>query len=137
VLFGLGVVVYAWFATGVHAFSPLAYTFVAIPSSLALVAYGVLGGFSTDHALTDYYRTRAADASWTSTAGWIAIAVLAAVLEIIGLILGGRSPNVPTLSTTVDHLLVDHWGRGLLFIAWIVIGTSPLRRLYRLRRRTR
>ncbi len=134
-LVGLGLVVYAWFAAGVHAFSALAYTFIAVPSFVALVLYGLLGGFSSERAVADYYRTRAADTSWANTAGWIGIAVLAAVLEIIGLALGGRSPTVPTLSTTVDHLLVEHWERCLLFVAWIAVGTNPLWRLHLVRRR--
>lgn len=134
VLVVLGLVAYAWFATGVHAFSALAYTVVAIPSFVALVSYGTLGGFSLDDSVADYYRARAAGTSWQSTAGWTTIAVAAAALEASGLALGGQSKSVPTLSTTVDHLLVDHWGRCLLFLAWIAVGASALRRLYLARR---
>lgn len=129
-LLSCAVIAYAWCATGVHAFSASAYVAVAVPSLVALVSYGVLGGFSTRRTdLARYYRTRARDSSWSSVAPWATIALLAVILESIGLALGGRSSTVPTLSTTLDHLLVDHWGRALLFIAWILVGASPLRRL--------
>lgn len=134
-LFGLVVVVYAWYATSVHAFSASAYAVIAVPSLVALVGYGALDGFTPRHSdLADYYRLRAHDTTWKSVAPWTTIALLGVILESIGLALGGRSSTVPTLSTTVDHLLVDHWSRTLLFVAWICVGANPVRRLL-LRRR--
>jgi len=48
------------------------------------------------------------------------------VLEGIGLLFGGRSPTVPTLSTTVDHLLSVHWGRFVLCGVWLSVGWCPV-----------
>jgi hypothetical protein len=129
--------VYAWFASSVKSFSVPAYVLIAVPSLIALLLYGVLGGFSTSRGdVTNYYRTRSATTSWRRAAPWIVVAVLAVALESVGLALGGRSIDVPTLSTTVDHLLVDHWGRFLLFALWLAVGANPLRLLH-LSRQTR
>jgi hypothetical protein len=136
-LFLLGVLVYAWFATGVRPFTAPAYLFIAIPSLAALLLYASFGGFSTNRVdVADYYRHRSLHATWRSVAPWIAVAVLAIALETVGLALGGRSPHAPTLSTTVDHLLVDHWERCVLFVVWIAVGARPLRHLYVVRRRS-
>ena len=43
-------------------------------------------------------------------------------LEAVGLALGGRSADVPTLSTVVDHALGWHLTRLLLFVGWLLIG---------------
>lgn len=137
-LFVVGTLTYAWFATGVRSFTPSAYVFVAVPSLGALLLYGVLGGFSPSRTdVTNYYRVRASSVSWQRAAPWLVVAALALALETIGLALGGRNVDVPTLSTTVDHLVVDHAGRYVLFVLWLAVGTNPLRRLYFLRHRTR
>jgi hypothetical protein len=138
VLFAIGALVFAWFATGTRAFSLSAYVLLAVPSAVALLLYGALGGFSSSRAdVTSYYRVRSSPVSWHRAAPWLVVAILAIALESIGLALGGRSPNVPTLSTTIDHVLVDHWGRFLLFAIWLVVGAIPLHRLFLLRRRAR
>lgn len=125
----------AWLATGVRAFSALAYVVVAVPALGALLAYAALGGFSpSNDEVTRHYRSRSAETTWQNTAPWIVLAALALILESVGLALGGRSPSVPTLSTTVDHLLVSHLGRWLLFVAWLAVGAGPLRRLGLVRR---
>jgi len=54
--------------------------------------------------------------------------VLAIILEVLGLALGGRSTIVPTLSSTFDRLLVNHFERELVFLAWLAVGLSPLMR---------
>jgi hypothetical protein len=136
---GVAVVVlaaaYAWFATSARPFTAHAYVVVAVPSLAALVIYASLGGFLPKRTeITDYYRMRSVRASWRGVAPWLAIALLAIALESAGLALGGRSPHVPTLSTTVDHLLVAHWERFVLFLLWLAVGASPLRRLFLLRR---
>ena len=128
---------YSWSATGVRPFSAPAYTYLAVASLSALVLFGSLGGFSTRDDVRRYYRYRARGTSLKSTAGWIIVALCAVALECVGLALGGRSSSVPTLSTTVDHLLVNHWARTALFFAWLLVGASPLRRLYRAQRRSR
>lgn len=129
-LFVVGALIYAWFATGVRPFSMSAYVFVAVPSFVALLIYGWLGGFSLRRTdVVNYYRVRAPSVSWRRAAPWIVVAALALVLELSGLALGGRSADVPTLSTTMDHLVIDHWGRFALFALWLGVGANPLRRL--------
>jgi hypothetical protein len=137
-LFAVGALCYAWFATGVRSFTPSAYVFVAVPSLGALLLYGVLGGFSPIRTeVTNYYRVRASLVSWQRAAPWLVAAVLALALESAGLALGGRSVDVPTLSTTVDHLVVDHGGRFVLFVLWLAVGANPLRRLFLVQHGTR
>jgi hypothetical protein len=57
---------------------------------------------------------------------WASVAVVALGLEIAGLALGERSAVVPTLSTTIDHLLVTHAGRWLLYVWWLVVGARAI-----------
>jgi hypothetical protein len=125
---------YAWWATGVKPFTTLAYVLIAIPSVLVVTIFAVLGGFSPRRSdVARYYRARSAGATSSSVAPWAALLVVAIVLEAIGLALGGRSPNVATLSTAVDHLLVTHWSRWLLYDLWLAAGAGPLVRLWRVR----
>jgi hypothetical protein len=127
--------VYAWFATGVRSFSIPAYVVLVVPSLAALLFYGALGGFSPRRTdVTNYYRGRSPTTSWHRAAPWVVVAVLALALESVGLALGGRSVDAPTLSTTVDHLVVDHGGRFALLALWLAVGARPLRRLVLLRR---
>jgi hypothetical protein len=60
--------------------------------------------------------------------------IVALALEIVGLALGGRSTAVPTLSTAVDHVLVAHWGRWLLFLWWLWIGARAIEGMSQRRR---
>jgi hypothetical protein len=136
ILIIVAAIAYAWIATYVRPFTSHAYIVVAVPSLAALLIYASLGGFSKRADIDDHYRMRSSSVTWRTVAPWIAIALLAMALESAGLALGGRSPSVPTLSTTVDHLLVDHWERCVLFAAWMAVGASPLRRLRRARRST-
>jgi hypothetical protein len=126
----LVLVAYAWWATGVRPFTTIAYVLIAIPSLLAVFTYALLGGFSPRRTdVTAYYRRRSAGATPKNIGPWTGLLFIAVVLEAIGLALGGRSPNVATLSTTVDHLLVAHWGRWLLYDLWLAVGVGPLVRL--------
>ncbi len=50
---------------------------------------------------------------------WVVLAAAAVVLETVGLVLGGRSATVPTLSTTVDHLMAFRGSRFALFLLWL------------------
>jgi 4-amino-4-deoxy-L-arabinose transferase-like glycosyltransferase len=136
ILIVLGVVAYAWIATSVRPFTTHAYAVVAAPSLAALLFYASLGGFSKRTDIDSHYRARSSSVTWRSVAPWIAIVLLAIALESLGLALGGRSSIVPTLSTTVDHLLVHHWERWVLFAVWMAAGASPLRHLYLVRRGT-
>jgi hypothetical protein len=132
--FVVGVVAYAWIATSVHPFTANAYIVVAVPSLAGPLCYASLGGFSKRTDIGDYYRERSSTVTWRAVGPWIAVALVAIALESAGLALGGRSPGVPTLSTTVDHLLVNHWERCVLFAAWVAVGATPLRRLQLARR---
>jgi hypothetical protein len=133
VLVGL---IYAWWASGVRPFTTLAYVLIALPSLLVVVAYLSLGALSPGRRdVTRYYQERSHDVTLKNVAPWIVVVLLAVALEVVGLALGGRSRDVPTLSTTVDHLLVWHWGRWLLYVAWLSIGLTPVVRLRQFRGR--
>jgi hypothetical protein len=129
-------VVYAWWASGVTPFTMTAYVLVAIPSLLGIATYLFMGGLSPWRKdVTRYYRERAEGITLKSVAPWLVVLALAIILEAVGLALGGRSSDVPTLSTTVDHLLVWHWGRWLFYIVWLFFGALPIVRLWKFRRR--
>jgi hypothetical protein len=124
---------YAWVVAGVAPFSSPSYVLVAIPSVVMVLAYIALGGLSPHHdAVSAYYQRETGDASLSTVAPWIAVLIIAVVLEVIGLSLGGRSSSIPTLSTTVDHLLRFHWERFLMCWAWLTVGVSALIGLRRL-----
>lgn len=124
-------IAYAWWDTGVAPFTALSYTLIALPSLAAVTLYASRGAFSRHRAdLTNYYRTRARRVSFSSAAPWLVVLLAAVALEAVGLALGGRSLSVPTLSTTVDHLLRWHWERGVLCTVWLLVGASPLWRLW-------
>ena len=126
--------IYAWVTAGVPPFSALSYVLIAIPSVAFVVAYARMGGLSRDNdAVSSYYQQRSDTTTFSNVAPWTALLVAAIVLELIGLCLGGRSASVPTLSTTVDHLLARRWERSTLCFAWLLAGAVPLLRLRRLR----
>lgn len=123
--------IYAWFATGLTPFSDAAYVALSVPAALALVLYVVLGGFSASRDdITSHYRTRAAS---TGVSPWACVVAVALGLEVAGLALGGRSQEVPTLSATVDHLLVTHGGRWVLYVWWMWVGARAIAPLATLR----
>lgn len=119
---------YAWFATGVAPFTVGAYVLVAVPSLFVLALY------ARDEARSsrgDHERRRGSPlgpTSRTDVVPWLAVLALALGLEAFSLALGGRSARVPTLSTTLDHLLVTHGLRGVLFLLWLAVGVVPLHR---------
>lgn len=122
--------VYAWAATNARPFSTISYLLVALPSVAFTVAYVAMGGLSPRHPEgSDYYEQRVAETSLTSISPWIAVLLAVVILEAIGLALGGRSADVPTLSTAIDHLLAQHWARWLIYMAWLLAGVMPLHRL--------
>jgi hypothetical protein len=124
---GLIITAYAWFATGTHPFTARGYAAVSILVVVTVAFYVARGGFHEPGA-TNYYRRRSLGTSRTSTPWW-GLFLAAFALEIVGLAHGGRSKDVPTLSTTVDHLLVAHWGRWLLFLWWTWIGARAAKGL--------
>jgi hypothetical protein len=97
---------------------------VAVPVVVMLVLYALRGGFS-DPETTSYYRHRSLGSPRPDAPWWVLFSV-AIALETLALALGGRSKNVPTLSTFVDHLLVAHWGRWLLFLWWLWVGARAV-----------
>lgn len=117
---------YAWVATGVAPFTLPAYAMIAIASLVVVVLY-VRGETSR----VDLAVRGAAPLAPSSVAPWLVVLVLAVALEGLGLALGGRSKQVPTLSTTLDHLLVTHPLRAVLFLLWLGVGVAPLRHLAR------
>lgn len=136
----LGAVVaiaYAWWAAGVAPFSALAYGLVAAPCLVAVAAFAGEGGFSTRrHDLAAHYRSRAAGATIASAAPWLSVLGAALALEVWGLVLGGRSAAVPTLSTVVDHLLATRVERAILYVLWLAVGALPVAGLARRGART-
>ncbi|MGC1420355.1 MAG: hypothetical protein WA786_09610 [Acidimicrobiales bacterium] len=132
----LAVAVYAWWASGVAPFTTLAYVLVAVATACVAAGYGALGALSPQrHDIARYYRLRAEDPSFARWAPWMAVVMLALTLEIVGLALGGRSATVPTVSTMLDHLLLFHWSRAVLYFLWFSVGIWPIVRLSRRSRR--
>jgi hypothetical protein len=125
------VIAYAGFASGVKPFTTLAYVLVALPSLAIVVMYSVQRGLTPSRDdVRNYYVARSNDASLTNVVPWLSLFALAVALEVVGLALGGRNKTVPTLSTTVDHLLVTREGRWLLYVLWLSVGIGPLLRLW-------
>jgi hypothetical protein len=130
--------VYAWVTAGVRPFTVTSYVLVAIPSVVFLSAYAWTGGLSRRNGDAGaYFQRQSHDTSLSAVTPWIAVVGAAVVLEVIGLVLGGRSTSVPTLSTTIDHLLAMRWERGVLCLAWLLVGAVPLFRLRRFSTRVR
>jgi hypothetical protein len=128
---------YAWVTAGAAPFSTLSYLLVAAPCLVFVVVYVRLGGLSVTHVeVSEYVPRKVREVPLSSIAPWIALLAAVVALEAVGLLLGGRSTSVPTLSTTVDHLLAVRWERCLLCLAWLTVGGFPLlglRRLIRVR----
>lgn len=124
---------YAWLMAGATPFSAFSYSLVAAPCVVFVVWYLRLGGLSADHVeVNEYFRRTARSVTLSSVAPWIVLLSAVVTLEVIGLLLGGRSTSVPTLSTSVDHLLAVRWERWLLSLAWLFIGGFALYRHWRL-----
>ena len=125
------VVAYAGFSSGVTPFTTLAYVLVAIPVLAVLITFSILGGLTPRRQdVHAYYLGRSDRALLANVLPWLSLVVLALALEVVGRTLGGRNKTVPTLSTTVDHLLVTREGRWLLYAAWLCVGIAPLLRLW-------
>jgi hypothetical protein len=132
------VIAYAWWDTGVAPFTSLSYSLIAVPSIVAVALYASRGAFARHRTdITNYYRSRTRHVSLSSIAPWLVVLLGAATLEVVGLALGGQSTSVPTLSTTVDHLLERHWERCVLYTAWLLMGAGPLWRLWRRQQKIR
>lgn len=122
-------VAYAWWAAGVAPFSTLAYLSIALPATAELVLLVAGGRFAVrPRERTQREGRPATTVSLASCTPWVIVLVLAIALEAWGLALGGRSAAVPTLSTTVDHLLATRVERTVLYVAWLALGAAPLAR---------
>jgi hypothetical protein len=126
---------YAWVVAGAAPFSANSYLLVAIASVALVVGYASIGGLSShDPNASAYYEAKSGGASYATVTPWIVVLVAAVILEAIGLALGGRSSDVPTLSTMVDHLLEVRWERCLVCLTWLLVGWCPLLRLWQFSR---
>jgi len=117
--------VVAWLLTGTAPFTADAYVLVAI---LVLVTFvgSQRASFFSPRSREELARpNRRGQLTALGIAPWAVLVTLAVALEAFGLALGGRSPSVPTLSTTVDHLLVDHESRFGLCLLWLVAWWAP------------
>lgn len=131
---GAVLIAYAWVTSGVAPFSAPSYFLVGIPCLVFVVIYGLLGGLSNGGAISADIRGRSGESTLSTVAPWLALMTAVIVLEAVGLLLGGRSTSVPTLSTTVDHLLAVRWVRCWICLAWLLAGAFQLYQLRQLRR---
>ncbi len=121
---GLPAALYSWWATGVPPFTLRAYIAVGFPALMLLVAaiIGPASGRVEAISATSYGEAYRAPRVFP----WVVLLALAISLETLGLVLGGRSQAVPTLSTVVDHALSRHVVRFMLFCVWLALGWAPL-----------
>lgn len=120
---------YGWWETGQRPFRSSAYLSLGVAVTGVLALYIAASAVERGRGRAGGGRRRVR-LEWPGAAPWLCVVTVAVALEVAGLVVGGRSPRLPTLSTTVDHLLVAHWERWTLFCAWIGVGAWPaLRRL--------
>jgi hypothetical protein len=120
-------VAFAWFATGVKPFHTLSYVVVGIPVLVVVSLYLYFDAFADERSGSDGHQGTV-PVSLSRSTPWLLVLFGAIILETVGLALGGQSSRVPTLSTTMDHLLTTHVIRCVLFLLWWAIGVAPLRR---------
>jgi hypothetical protein len=125
---------FAWFATGVEPFHVMSYLVVGIPVLVVAGLYVLDGTFSDRRSAVSPHYRRSLGVPFSRSAPWLFVLLGAVILEAVGLILGGRSSRLPTLSTIVDHLLTTHGLRWALFLLWLAIGAAPLGHIRRRRR---
>jgi hypothetical protein len=124
---------YAWVLASAVPFSAPSYLLVGTPCVAFAVAYVRRGGLSVSRVdVNGYFRQKVRGITPSSVAPWIALLTAVVTLEAVGLVLGGRSTTVPTLSTTVDHLLAVRWERFIICVAWLFTGGFALVRLWRI-----
>jgi hypothetical protein len=108
-------IAYSWWASGLHPFTATCYVAVGLPT--AVVIWLVIAR-PTD---------RTQPVTLRRALPWLVLVATGVVLEIAGLALGGRSANVPTLSTVIDHALPSHGVRFVLYLAWLATAASMVR----------
>jgi len=109
---------YAWWATGRHPFTAVAYGAVALPVVIAVAASVAVPARRYRGPAEHVVATRPQRA----TLPWILFLAGGLALEGMGLAIGGRSTLVPKHSTTVDHAMRWHWSRFVLFGVWVAVG---------------
>jgi len=124
---------YAWMTSGQTPFNAISYFVIGIPCVVFVVVYWRMGGLSTARD-GSHSRSRSGNATLSTVAPWVGLITAVVILEAVGLLLGGRSASVPTLSTTVDHLLAVRWERCVLCFIWLLVGVFPLHQLRQIRR---
>jgi phosphate/sulfate permease len=120
----LVLVAYAWWVSGLAAFTTRATAAVVVPAVLLLALALVAAP-----AVRDVGDASGPAVGLRAVTPWLVLAVVAVVLESVGLALGGRSHAVPTLSTVVDHVLSARWSRFVLCGLWLGIGVAGALRL--------
>lgn len=125
----------AWAAAGVAPFTPAAYlamflavVAVAFAGSKGLASWLAHGGPLRRRARPAPRPEHAGQVSFVPVLPWLLIVATAAGLEAAGLVLGGRSSRLPTLSTVVDNLLAWHVTRWIAFLAWAWLGIAGIGR---------
>lgn len=111
----IGVLAYAWWATGRSPFTTTA-TLAVVGAGLAAMAVG--------------RARRPQNESHPASAGamrWVVIVVALAVWQLSAYVQQPRSEH-PTLSSLANAALEDHPGRALAFTAWLVAGARLARR---------
>lgn len=110
-----GVLVYAWWATGLPPFSAGA--------TVAVVGAG-LGAMAIGHVRRQHEDARPAPAG---VIGWLVLLVALAGWELLAFFQHPRSEH-PTLSSLTNAALGTHTGRALAFATWLVAASWLARR---------
>ena len=111
-----------WWVTGLRPFTITAYVAVGFGVAALVVVAVAVRSRGLGHSIE---KPRHATITLRSVFPWVVLGVLGIGLEGLGLALGGRSTGVPTLSTVVDHALVWHGIRFVLFCGWLAMGWVP------------
>ncbi|MFZ1063208.1 MAG: hypothetical protein WAN30_07030 [Acidimicrobiales bacterium] len=117
---------YGWWITGVTPFTPRSYVLVAVPIAIILLCHLVTGFRPRQPAgALQPARVARTNTDHRLSAWWILL-LLVVLLESLGLALGGRDSDVPTLSTVLDYVLKTHVARSLAFCLWVLLGANPV-----------
>ncbi len=112
---------YGWWLSGLPSFSTKSYVAIAVPIALLFVG-----------AVWPRARATQPGDSWSAASRPLArrfgpafgLLAAAVILEGVALGLGGRSRELPTVSTVLDHAVAHRVGRFLGFEIWLAIGLS-------------
>jgi hypothetical protein len=113
---------FGWWVTGLRPFTITVYVAVGLSVATLVVVAEVVRSRRLGHTIVKPGRT---NFTLGSVFPWLVLGALGIGLEGLGLALGGRSEGVPTLSTVIDHALVWHGLRFVLFCGWLAVGWVP------------